>query len=80
MVLRLIGVSKITENSSSKVNVNKAYKMFPHVPAGALERPTEAVSVLIGQDYAALLPTGGDGHERLGHLRVMRVELGSGLG
>ena len=38
MYLRLIGVDKITENSTAGVNVKKAYKLFPHIPDAVFKR------------------------------------------
>ena len=55
----LFEVERITENASGSANMIKAYHIFPHVPAGSLERPSRDVDILIGQDYAALLSSGG---------------------
>ena len=71
-------MNKITENNSGRVDVFKAYELFPHIPKGALERPRGPVSILIGQDNASLLPYGGGGHDRCDNLRAKRVILGKG--
>ena len=73
-----IGVDAITQNSNSRVNLEEAYLAFPHVPKGALDRPKDEVAILIGQDHAALLASGGRGKDVVGNLRAMRTKLGSG--
>ena len=75
--LNLMGIDRITSNPG-KMNVDKAYEIFPHVPKGALDRPSQEVGLLIGQDQVQLLATGGEGINQAGHLRVMNVKFGSG--
>ena len=60
--LWLLGLDKITFNPRL-ANIEKAYQLFPHVKAVSLTRPTREVSILIGQDNVALLPTGGSGQD-----------------
>ena len=76
--VKLLGVPKITENDNPKANIKGAYKLFPHLPAGVLERPAEEVGMLLGQDQAGLLPTGGTGRDKVGNLRVLQLDLGQG--
>ena len=76
--INCVGVDCITENSSKMTNIAKAYELFPHVPKGALDRPVGEVSIMIGQDQAALLASGGTGKDVRGNLRAMQTKLGSG--
>ena len=78
VTITCIGLDKITENGSGNVDITAAYELFPHVPSGAFERPTEDVHILIGQDHAALLASGGEGINIVGNLRAMRTKFGSG--
>ena len=56
----------------------KRYQLFPKVPHGSLERPSERVGLLLGMDCADLMPVGGDpqigGHQ--GNLVCMKTVLG----
>ena len=58
---------------------DKLYELFPHLPAGALERPIHDVGILIGQNAAALLPIGGDGRDLVGNLRLLKIPFGKGF-
>ena len=78
-VLSCLCLPRITKNASRNINIEKAYEIFPDVPKGALERvSTEEIDILIGQDYTALLPYGGEGDCLQGNLRLMKCDLGSG--
>ena len=55
-----------------------AYRLFPHLPAGVLERPNLEIGLLLGQNAAELLPAGGDGVNRVDNLRLMTTPLGKG--
>ena len=57
---------------------DKLYQLFPHLPSGALELPIHDVGILIGQNAAALLPTGGDGKDLVGNLRLLKIPFGKG--
>ena len=61
-----------------KIDVSAAYALFPNVPAGALERPSERVGILLGLDAADLMPVGGDAQSgsRQGNLLCLRTMLG----
>ena len=72
-----IEVDYITENSPPP-DESEVRKLFPHLPAGALSRPNLKVGILLGQNAAALLPRGGQGRDRVGNLRLMRIPLGKG--
>ena len=76
--IEAVGVPHVTDNNAGTIDVSIAYKLFPHLPKGAVDRSDDAVGLLIGQDNAELLPSGGEGKDRVGGLRVMRVNLGSG--
>ena len=54
------------------------YSLFPGVPKGALERPTDPVGILLGMDCADLMPTGPDNHTggRQGNLVCMETVIG----
>ena len=58
-----------------QVDISPAYSLFPGVPKGALDRPTESVGILLGMDCADLMPTGPDNHTggRKGNLVCMQT-------
>ena len=64
----ILGVTHITENTNLGVNIKVGYNPFPDVPAGALERSQDHVGLIICQNQAALLPSGGDGREKVDNL------------
>ena len=70
-------VEQITSKQEFR-DVSEAYKLFPHVPPQALEVAVGEVDLMIGQDYAALLTTGGEGLNIVENLRAMRCRLGTG--
>ena len=76
--LSLLGLDRITTNPG-KIDISDAYQLFPHISAKALDRPTGEVGMLIGQNHVALLPTGGEGVNCCGNLRVMNTKFGSGV-
>ena len=39
VLINCLGVETITENTNRRVDISQAYKLFPHVPEGALDRP-----------------------------------------
>ena len=78
VMLSCLGLDRITSNTSEGVNIDEAYRLFPHVPRGALDRPVGEVDILIGQNYASLLASGGEGHNVVGDLRAMHCSFGSG--
>ena len=77
ITLTLMEVVQITSKQKVR-DVTEAYKLFPHVPSHALDVAEGEVDIMIGQDYAALLATGGEGLNIVGNLRAMRCRLGSG--
>ena len=77
ITLTLMEVERITSKQKAR-DVAEAYKLFPHVPSHALDVAEGEVDIMIGQDYAALLATGGEGLNIVGNLRAMRCRLGSG--
>ena len=75
----LMGVESITSDPELH-SVEVAYKLFPLVKKGSLERPAKPVGILFGYDNGLLIPTGGaerDG-ERVGDLLCYKTMLGSG--
>ena len=58
--LTLFEVPGEITSAPQAVDVSAAYRLFPDVPAGSLDRPTERVGLLLGLDAADLMPTGGD--------------------
>ena len=76
--LALMGLDRITTNPG-KIDISEAYQLFPHITARALDRPSGEVGMLIGQNHVALLPTGGEGVDCRGNLRVMKTKFGSGV-
>ena len=77
--LRLMGAKTIS-SKPVPIDVSFAYQYFPQVPHGSLERPNLDIGLLIGNDAAEFLPTGGEEAEgwRVGGLRCMRSSFGSG--
>ena len=69
--------SQITSDPQ-QVDITAAYSLFPGVPKGALERPTDPVGILLGMDCADLMPTGPDNHTggRQGNLVCMETVIG----
>lgn len=59
-------------------NFAAAYRLFPHLPKGVLERPNLEIGLLLGQNAAELLPAGGDGVNRVESLRLLTTPLGTG--
>ena len=72
-----IEVERITSEMKHR-DVSEAYSLFPHIPAGALEAAVGEVDIMIGQDYSALLASGGEGLNVVDNLRAMRCKFGSG--
>ena len=72
-----IEVERITSKMKHR-DVGEAYSLFPHIPAGALEVAVGEVDIMIGQDYSALLASGGEGLNVVGNLRAMHCQFGSG--
>ncbi|MCP4117421.1 MAG: hypothetical protein GY737_18915, partial [Desulfobacteraceae bacterium] len=60
------------------INVKAAYQLFPGVPQGALDRPTDPVGILLGMDCADLMPTRSDDNigGRQGNLICMKTVIG----
>ncbi|MCP4118871.1 MAG: hypothetical protein GY737_26445, partial [Desulfobacteraceae bacterium] len=60
------------------INVKAAYQLFPGVPQGALDRPTDPVGILLGMDCADLMPTQSDDNVggRQGNLTCMKTVIG----
>ena len=75
--LTAMGLDRIASNPGY-VNVDCAYKIFSHVSPGSLERAVGEVGLLIGQDNAALLASGGDGPNVFENLRMMKTKFGTG--
>ena len=73
--VKCMEVGFITE-PQQQPDYSKVYQMFPHIPHGCLERPDMEVGLLLGQNANALLPTGGEGPDSVGNLRVMRSTIG----
>ena len=57
--LVLLGMDDLTE-VPGHYNVEAAYKFFPHLRPGSLDKPGREIEILIGQDNADLLPKGGE--------------------
>ena len=74
----LLGVDRIT-SSPGKFSVEPAYREFPHIPRGALDRRPGQVEILLGMDNADLLPGGGLGRDQSGNLRVFSIPFSPGM-
>ena len=75
--ISLLGMDRIASVQNPH-SMDWAYDIFPHVPKGALTRPSKPVGILLGQDQADLLAHGGDGPNRVGKLRAMNIDFASG--
>ena len=73
--LSLIGMDRITDDAPFINGLNAAYKEFPHVPPGSLDRRSGPVDILIGQDNSHLLAYGGEGEDTKGKLRLMKTRV-----
>ena len=78
VAMSCLGLGKITSNNSENINLDPAYELFPHVPKGSFKRPSGPIDMLIGQDHASLLASGGQGSNLVENLRAMHVPFGSG--
>ena len=76
--INLYGLNRITSNPDV-IDVEEVYRYFPHIVKGSLDRPDGEVGILIGQNYAGLLPSGGSGRNCMDNLRVMDSKFGSGF-
>ena len=76
--LYMLGMEQLT-NVPGGYDVSVAYSLFPHCPPGSLEKPGGAVDILVGQDNSDLLPSGGQGRNQVGRLRVSEIPFGVGV-
>ena len=75
--LLLIGLDSIT-TSPGAFSIEPAYKLFPHIAPGTLDKPSTPVELLIGTDNADLIGSGGDGPDLVGNLKVFKIPFGPG--
>ena len=75
--ITFLGVDTIT-STPEPINVSAAYKIFPWLPPRSVERPTREVSLLIGNDKALFLPTGGELKFTDENLRCMKSSFSTG--
>ena len=73
----LLGVDRIT-SSPGQFSVAAAYREFPHLPKGVLDRKAGQVEILLAQDCPSLLPGDGTGRDQKGSLRVFSIPFASG--
>ena len=72
------GVDQIMPDPS-EVNLMSVRHLFPHLPASAFDTPpTSKVQILIGNNFLALHPSGGQGKDSVDNLRVLSSNFGSG--
>ena len=76
--LLLIGLDTITTTPGA-FSVQPAYELFPHIAPGALDKPSTPVRLLIGNDNADLVGSGGDGPNLVGNLKVFTIPFGPGF-
>ena len=74
VAMRLIGVEKICSNPGS-YDVSVAYRIFPHHKRPSLDKPDGEVQLLIGADQIRFMPSGGQGKNMVGNLRVYDIPL-----
>merc|ERR1711954_474048 len=77
-VRQMIGLDWITNKQTHSPDLVTIRSMFPHIPPEAIQYPTEEVGMLLGQDCGSLLPTGGEGRNSVGDLKIMTVKFGTG--
>ena len=77
-VRQMIGLDWITNKQTHSPDLVIIRSMFPHIPPEAIQYPTEEVGMLLGQDCGSLLPTGGEGRNSVGDLKIMTVKFGTG--
>ena len=75
--LVLLGLDEISE-MPARYDVSVAYSVFPHVPAGSLDRAAGQIDILVGNDNVDLLPGGGLGEDLVDQLRVFHIPFGPG--
>ena len=72
------GVDEIMPDPT-RVDLRSVRHLFPHLPASAFDSPpTSQVKILIGNNFLALHPSGGQGKDSVGNLRVLSSNFGSG--
>ena len=74
MELTLVGLDRISSTPGA-YSVSEAYKIFPHIPKGSLDKPSGDIELLIGSDHIALMPGGGLGENHVGNLRVFDIPI-----
>ena len=67
-----VGMDRISSAPGS-FNVQSAYQHFPHIEQGALDKPNGDVQMLFGADQVKMLPSGGEGPNMVGNLRVFNI-------
>ena len=73
----MLGMEQLTTVPGG-YDVSVAYTLFPHCEPGSLEKPGGAIDILVGQDNCDLLPSGGQGRNQVGKLRVSEIPFGPG--
>ena len=72
------GVDDIMPNPTV-VDLKPVRHLFPHLPESAFESPpTSQVQMLIGNNFLSLHPSGGQGRNSCGNLRMLNSDFGSG--
>ena len=73
----LLGLDSISY-SPGNYSVEAAYKVFPHIKRGTLEKPDGPIDMIIGTDACDLLPGGGERENLVNNLRVMTIPFSPG--
>ena len=73
----MLGMDTIT-SVPGDYDISIAYELFPHIERGLLDKPGGEVDIIIGQDNGDLLPSGGQGVNEVGLLRVSDISFGPG--
>ena len=74
--IELTGIEKITSNQVA--DVSAAYKIFPQLKRGSVDRHSGDVGILIGSNYTSLLPKGVEDNFCEGNLRAVKTLFGTG--
>ena len=71
------GVPKIVE-PEEPADASSIRHLFPHIPGQVFERlPKRRVDILVGLNYNGYFPSGGEGNNCVGHMKVLSTKFGT---
>ena len=74
----MLGMDRLT-SVPGDYDVSPAHSLFPHIQKELLSKPGGEIHIIIGQDNGDLLPSGGQGINEVGRLRVSDIPFGPGV-